>query len=158
MTDELAKKRAEREGEIIAAIRKSFDNAGKRGDAAFYLRPETAWVLMDLAERAHDAEADVKELARLRDAIVSLQCAMDLHYQNLMASIPMENFTKEDTRNLHCADGVRLSLDKLKNLLHEYGIPYGDDIVVGEPTTDDGITVVTERKNSWDTEHTSKPK
>jgi hypothetical protein len=53
MTDRLAQQRAKRERETLAMIRESFEKAAERKDAAFYLRPESAWLLLQMAERAH---------------------------------------------------------------------------------------------------------
>lgn len=57
MTDELATKRLEREKTALAMIRASFESAQARGDAAFYLRPDTGWLLLEMAERAHNSHA-----------------------------------------------------------------------------------------------------
>lgn len=50
--DELAKRRFEHKKSLVAMVRTSFESAVKRGDAAFYVRPETGWVLLELAEEA----------------------------------------------------------------------------------------------------------
>jgi len=51
--DDLTRKRLENEAGILAMIRASFDAADERKDTAYYLKPDTARVLLEMAERGY---------------------------------------------------------------------------------------------------------
>lgn len=51
--------------EVLKALRESFEKAQARGDAAYYVRPEWAWMLLETAEAAEEArqkEADSDQM------------------------------------------------------------------------------------------------